>query len=107
MRIIINPIYIEKSDLLNSDDVKKIIILKAYLTIILIHEVIHLIKFCKEKEKEGGEVFIEYLFGIGKIKNISYEQAEKLLIIKIGTIVLIYIIYMVIIKIAIIIQKII
>ena len=53
-------------------------ILKAYLNIILIHEIIHLLKFLKEsfsynnipqtlKKKEGGEVFIQYLFGISKI----------------------------------------
>ena len=70
----------------------KKIILKAYLTIILIHEVVHLLKFFKdtfgfknvsgtpkEKGKEGREVFIEYLFGIGKIRNINYDQAEKII----------------------------
>ena len=87
MRILVNPLYIEISELLKKDTDKRKIILKAYLIIILIHEIIHLLKFFKEKfsfefipntpkNKEGGEVFIEYLFGIAKIKNISLEQAN-------------------------------
>lgn len=87
MRILVNPLYIEISELLKDDVDKRKIILKAYLIIILIHEIIHLLKFFKEKfsfdyipttpkHREGGEVFIEYLFGITKIKNISLKQAN-------------------------------
>ena len=89
MRIILNPLYIESSDLLRNDEDKRKMILKAYLNIILIHEIIHLLKYLKEtfttknipgtpKKKEGEEVFIKYLFGISKISNISYEQATKI-----------------------------
>ena len=86
MRIIVNPLYIEISDELKNDNKKRKIILEAYLTILLIHEIAHLLKFFKEdfsfqyipstpKLREGGEVFIKYLFGISKIKNIDYDQA--------------------------------
>ena len=89
MRIIINPLFIELSNSLKNDYEKTKEILKAYIIIILIHEVVHLLKFLKKtfsfknipqtpKNKEGGEIFIEYLFGLSKINNIGYEQAKMI-----------------------------
>ena len=85
MRIIINPLFIELSNSLKNDYEKTKEILKAYIIIILIHEVVHLLKFFKktfsfkytQKNKEWGEIF-EYLFGLSKINNISYEQAKMI-----------------------------
>ena len=89
MRIIINPLFIEPSNSLKNDYEKTKEILNAYIIIILIHEVVHLLKFLKKtfsfknipqtpKNKEGGEIFIEYLFGLSKINNIGYEQAKMI-----------------------------
>ena len=85
MRIVINPIYFELSGEL--DDKKKIEIFRAYLLIIILHEIAHLVKFMKEKsipynkipqtpkKKEGGKMFINYLFKTPMIYSINYEQA--------------------------------
>ena len=89
MRIIINPLFIKLSDSLKNDYEKTKEILSAYIIIILIHEVVHLLKFFKttfsfkkipqtSKNRKEGEIFIEYLFGISKINNIEYEQAKKI-----------------------------
>ena len=85
MRIVINPIYFELSGEL--DDKKKNEIFRAYLLIIILHEIAHLVKFMKEKsipynkipqtpkKKEGGKMFINYLFKTPMIYSINYEQA--------------------------------
>ena len=85
MRIIINPLYFELSDSL--DEGKRNEIFKAYLFIIILHEIVHLAKFMKEKSfqysnipqtpkrKEGGKMFINYLFNIPMIYSINYKQA--------------------------------
>ena len=85
MRIIINPLYFELSDSL--EDEKRNEIFKAYLFIIILHEIVHLVKFMKEKSfqynnipqtpkrKEGGKMFINYLFNISLIYCINYKQA--------------------------------
>ena len=83
MIIAINPLFIKKSNLLLSEKDKKIKnkILSSYLVIILIHEIVHLLKFLKKekfekmedltstpKGKEDGEMFINYLFCSIKIR---------------------------------------
>ena len=85
MRIIINPLYFELSDSL--DEKKRNEIFKAYLFIIILHEIAHLVKFMKEKNfqysnipqtpksKEGGKMFINYLFNVPMICSINYKQA--------------------------------
>ena len=89
MKIVLNPLFIELSDSLNDDKNKKEEILEAYLIIILIYEIAHLLKFMKEtnlsldipqtpKNKEGGEMFINYLFGIPVIKTITYLEAKEI-----------------------------
>lgn len=88
MRIIINPLYFELSDSLNEE--KRNEIFKAYLFIIILHEIVHLVKFMKEKSfkysnirqtpkrKEGGKMFINYLFNIPMICSINYKQALEI-----------------------------
>lgn len=87
MRILVNPLYIEMSELLKKDIDKRKIILQAYLIIILTQEFIHLLEFFKEKnffeyiaknqKQIKNELFLmEYLFGVTKITNISLEQAK-------------------------------
>ena len=86
MRIVINPIYFEFSDSLNEN--KRDDIFRAYLFIIIIHEIVHLVKFLKgesfpfdnipktPKSKEGGKMFINYLFNLPVIYYITAKQAE-------------------------------
>ena len=86
MRIVINPLYFEVPNLL--DEIKKNQIFKAYLFIIILHEFVHLIKFLKNeknyfdnipktpKDKEGGKMFINYLFNLPIIYYITDEQAS-------------------------------
>ena len=90
MRIILNPLFIKLSDLLNENEEKKKEILESYLIIILIHEIVHLLKFMNENNfsrykipqtqnnKEDGKMFINYLFGIPVINSISYSQAKDI-----------------------------
>ena len=86
MRIAINPIYFEFSKSL--DENKKNNIFKAYLIIIILHEIVHLLKFMKEekisfenipktpKGKEGGKMFINYIFNLAVIYYITNDQAS-------------------------------
>ena len=86
MRIIINPIYFELSESL--DEEKRDEIFRAYLLIIILHEIIHLVKFMNEKSisyknilqttkrKEGGKMFINYLFKTPMIYSINCKQAS-------------------------------
>ena len=91
MRMALNPIYINFSDSFkgsDNDEMIKKVILESYLIIILIHEIVHLLKFFNKKSftqinipgtpknKEGGKVFINYLFGIPIINKITFEQAK-------------------------------
>ena len=86
MRIVINPIYFEFSELL--DEEKRNVIFRAYLFIIILHEITHLVKFMKQKtnsydnipktpkKKEAGKMFINYLFNLPMIYYITTKQAE-------------------------------
>ena len=88
MRIIINPLYFELSDSL--DEEKRNAIFKAYLFIIILHEIVHLVKFMKEnifqysnipqtpKRKECEKMFINYLFNTPMIFSINYKQALEI-----------------------------
>ena len=89
IRIVINPLYINISNLLKKEKEKRYQIFKAYLIITIIHELIHIFKFMKDKfyfskiphtpkNKEGGEIFINHLFGLSIINNITFEQANKI-----------------------------
>ena len=91
MRIALNPLFINFSDSFKGnekDQMIKKVILESYLIIIFIHEIVHLLKFFNKKSftqkdipgtpknKEGGKVFINYLFGIPIINELTYEQAK-------------------------------
>ena len=87
MRILVNPLYIEMSELLKKDIDKRKIILQGYLIIILTQEFIHLLEFFKEKnfleyipknqkQIKNELILMEYLFGVTKITNINLEQAK-------------------------------
>jgi len=66
-----------------------LLIFRAALKIIIIHEIIHILKYLKNnidfnnipetpREREGGKMFINYLFGMPVIKSINLEQAKKI-----------------------------
>ena len=90
MRIALNPLFIETSDSLEENIEIQKNILASYLIIILIHEIIHLLKFFKSEKiyfntipgtplsKEGGKVFINYLFGVSIVNSLTYEQSQKI-----------------------------
>jgi len=87
LRIIINPLYFELSESLNEE--KKNEVFKAYLFVIILNEIAHLVKFMKEKNiqndnilhthknKEGGKMFIYHLFNTPIIYSINYKQTLK------------------------------
>ena len=87
LKIFINSLYYELSK--NINETNKKIILKAALKIIIIHEIIHILKYLKinasfnqmpntPREREGGEMLINYLFGKPVIKRINLEEAKKI-----------------------------
>ena len=90
MRIALNPLFFEISEEILQNQTTRNDILSSYLIIIFIHEIVHLLKFLniklKEssfinipgtpKKKEGGMVFMNYLFAIPIIKSINYEQSK-------------------------------
>lgn len=91
---VINEPKKDKKNTKHNEDFKTI--MSAYLIIILIHEIIHLLKFIKEKlvnkqynsildfpstpkGQEGGKVFIKYLFQVPMVSEININQAEEIL----------------------------
>ena len=87
MKILINPLYYE----FNKDikDKNKKIILEAVLKILIVHEITNTLKFMKNninprkipktpREREEGEMLINYLFGYPVIKNIDIFEAKKI-----------------------------
>ena len=86
MRIVINPLYFEFSQSLDQN--KRNNIFRSYLIIIILHEIVHLLKFMKKekisfdnilktpKGKECGKMFINYLFNLPMIYYITDEQAS-------------------------------
>ena len=90
MRIALNPLFFEISEYIRQNQTIRNNILSSYLIIIFIHEIVHLLKFLNiklkessfinipgtQKQKEGGMVFMNYLFAIPMIKSINYEQSK-------------------------------
>ena len=87
LKIIINSLYYKFNEKIDDDN--KIIIFKAALKILIIHEIMHILKFLKNdanfnempktpREREAGKMLINYLFGIQIIKSINLEEANKL-----------------------------
>ena len=87
MKIFLNPI-LRFSNQAKNDRSQRKEILKSALIILLINEIAHLLKIypvenkypkeapSTQKNKENGKCLIYYLFGIGNINNINYNQAE-------------------------------
>ena len=87
MRIFINPI-LNFSKECNDDERESI--LKSYLKIILLHELIHLLKFypinnkypentpITPRGKENRQLFIYYLFGMPIIYKINFSQSKEI-----------------------------
>ena len=87
MRIYINPIYQIKGDL-KTDEIKRKSVLKSALLILLVHELAHLLKAYDSsivglqkkypitpREKESGRCLIYYIFHVGIVISINYEQS--------------------------------
>ena len=87
LKIFVNSLHYEFNE--NIDENNKNIIFRAVLKIIIIHEIIHILKYLKNdidfnnipetpRERESGKMFINYLFGMPIIKSINLEQAKKI-----------------------------
>ena len=87
LKIILNSLYYAFND--NIKDSNKKIIFKAALKIIIVHEIVHILKYLKKdvdfnempstpREREGGKMLIKFLFGIPVIKSITLEEAKKI-----------------------------
>ena len=86
MRIYINPLY-EISGEAKNDSTKSKSIIKSALFILLVHELAHFLKAYNSDEKlktnypktprgkESGRCLIHYLFNVGVIEEITYEQS--------------------------------
>lgn len=85
-KIIINP-----AQFFIGEDIKEDInikaILKGYLMVILLHETEHFFRALDKsknifpgtpREKEGGRMFIKYIFDVQSINHINLEQANKI-----------------------------
>ena len=85
-KIIINPAQFLIGEEIDGLNIKAI--LKAYLMVILLHETEHFFRVLDKsksvsphtpKDKEGGRMFIKYLFDVLSINHINLEQAKKIL----------------------------
>ena len=77
LKIIVNPLYYKFNEYVNENN--KIIIFKAALKILIIHEIMNILKYMKnEVEVENEKKLINYLFGISNIKSINLEEAKKI-----------------------------
>ena len=87
LKIFVNSLHYEFNK--NIDENNKNIIFRAALKIIIIHEIIHILKYLKKsvnfnnipktpRDREGGKMFINYLFNMPVIRSINLEQAIKI-----------------------------
>ena len=87
LKIIVNSLYYKFNK--NITENNKKIIFKATLKILLIHEIMNILKYMKNKEsfneirktprnREDGKMLLNYLFGKPTIKRINLEEAEKI-----------------------------
>jgi len=87
LKIIFNSLHYVFND--NIKDSNKKIIFKAAFKIIIVHEIVHILKYLKKdvdfnempstpRKREGGKMLINYLFGIPVIKCITLEEAKKI-----------------------------
>ena len=86
-KLVINPVqFFLGNDLKETLDVK--IMLRGYLIVILLYETEHLlglldkqkkISTLKPKQREGGKLFLKYLFDVYTINHINKDQANQIL----------------------------
>ena len=87
LKIFFNSLYYEFNEDINKKNKK--IILKAVLKIIIVHEIIHILKYLKDnisfkeipktpRQREGGKMLINYLFGKPYIKRINLNEAKQI-----------------------------
>ena len=87
LKIFINSLFYEFNENITEDNKK--IILNAALKIIIIHEIVHILKYLKNnvnfnaipktpRDREGGKMLINYLFGKPVIKRINLDEAKKI-----------------------------
>ena len=87
LKIIVNSLYYKFNENINENN--KIIIFKAALKILIIHEIMHILKYLKNeasfnempktpRSREAGKILINYLFGRPTIKSINLEEAKKI-----------------------------
>ena len=87
LKIIVNSLYYKFNKDINENNKK--IIFKAALKILIIHEIMHILKYLKNeasfnempktpRNREAGKMLINYLFGKPTIKRINLEEAQKI-----------------------------
>jgi hypothetical protein len=87
LKIIVNSLYYKFNKDINENNKK--IIFKAALKILIIHEIMHILKYLKNeasfnempktpRNRETGKMLINYLFGKPTIKSINLEEAQKI-----------------------------
>ena len=86
-KLVINPVqFFLGNDLKEDSHIK--IMLKGYIITILLHETEHFLQLLDKnkkvfpltpREREGGKLFIKYLFDVYSINHINLEQANKIL----------------------------
>ena len=87
LKIIVNSLYYKFNKHIKENN--KIFIFKAALKILIIHEIMHILKYLKNevnfndmpktpREREAGKMLINYLFGIPTIKSINLDEAKKI-----------------------------
>jgi len=87
LKIIVNSLYYKFNKDINENNKK--IIFKAALKILIIHEIMHILKYLKNeanfdempktpRNREAGKMLINYLFGRPTIKSINLDEAEKI-----------------------------
>lgn len=83
LKIIINSLYYEFNENISENNRK--IIFKAALKIIIIHEIMHIMKYLKNdanfntpRKRETGKMLINYLFGHPIIMSINLDEAQKI-----------------------------
>ena len=87
LKIIVNSLYYKFNE--NIVENNKKIIFKAALKILIIHEIMHILKYLKNeisfnempktpRNREADKMLINYLFGKPTIKSINLDEAEKI-----------------------------
>ena len=86
-KIAINPSQFYFPINLNNNEYNFKEILKGYLIVVFLHEIKHFLRLFNDENyyidiprgKEGGKLFIKYLFGIEIINRINYDEVHILM----------------------------